>query len=63
MPWLGRSIAAVGVVLIVLPVIAALLWVSGRGSLPTVLAYAPTFVLLGILVFVVGIGIRTFGGR
>lgn len=63
MAWLGRSIAAVGVVLIALPVIAALLWVSGRGALPTVLAYAPTFVLVGILVFVIGIGIRTFAGR
>lgn len=62
MVWVGRSVAAVGIVLIALPIAAGLLSLLGT-DLPVFLAYSPTFVLLGIIVFVVGMAIRTLLGR
>ena len=55
----GRLLTVFGVALVAYPI------VGGIGSLadyhlPWATAYAPTFVLVGIFCFVVGIGLRTF---
>ncbi len=58
MVWVGRTIAGIGVLLVALPIVAFPLSLLGV-ELPLVTQYAPTFILGGIFVFVIGMAIRT----
>lgn len=60
MALLGRSVTVVGVLLIVAPLIGVALSFVDIG-VPMVVEYAPSFILGGIFVFVVGIALQTFG--
>lgn len=55
----GQILTAVGVLCILLPILGVILDFTGT-TLPYVIEYAPTFVLGGIVLFVVGVAIRTF---
>lgn len=60
MAVLGRAVTILGVLLVLAPLAGA------AGSIvdvtvPWVLEYAPTFILAGITVFVVGVGLQNFG--
>lgn len=58
----GRLVTIAGVVLILLPIVAFGLSLLGR-EFSTPLTFAPTFILGGIVVFVIGIAIQTLTGR
>ena len=60
MAWLGRTVTVAGVLLIVAPLVGVMLSFVGI-SLPWVTEFAPTFILGGIFVFVIGIGLQNFG--
>lgn len=55
---LGQGLSAVGVACIILPVLAVLSRALDGPELALATARAPTFVLGGLFLFVVGIGIR-----
>lgn len=59
MAWLGRGLTGIGVLLMVLPILGGLLSFVGP-SLPYVVEYAPTFILGGMLLFVIGVALRAF---
>ena len=58
MERIGQLLTVAGVASILFPLIGLVADLSGR-SVPYAIAYAPTFVLGGILLFVIGIAIRT----
>ena len=58
MEWIGRVLTVAGILCIILPIIGGLAYLAGT-ELPYVVSYAPTFVLGGILLFVIGIALRT----
>ena len=60
MPLLGRGITITGVVLVALPIIGGVLTLFDR-QIPWVIEFAPTFVLGGIVLFVLGIALQMFG--
>lgn len=60
MAWLGRTVTVAGVLLIIAPLVGVVLSFVDI-SLPWVIEYAPTFILGGIFLFVIGIGLQNFG--
>ena len=60
MALVGRAVTIIGVILILAPVIGVILDIVDI-TIPWVVDYAPSFILGGIFVFVLGIGLQTFG--
>lgn len=60
MRWLGYALSAAGIGLVLLPVLAGISSLLSGPALALPLTYAPTFVLAGILAFVVGVALRVY---
>lgn len=60
MGWIGEAVTVGGVGCIVLPILAGISRLVGGPGLSIALTYAPTFVIGGILLFVIGTIIRLY---
>ena len=60
MALLGRAITVIGAAMILAPPVGAVAGFLGQ-ELPYVLEYAPSFILGGLTVFIIGVGLQQFG--
>ena len=63
MGWVGRGLTVFGVIVMVLPVVAGVLTLTTDVHLAFVFNRIPSIVLMGILLFVVGIAVQTLTER
>lgn len=61
MKTIGRALTGVGVLAILLPLLAGLFRIVGGPDVGVALEYAPSFVIGGLLLFVVGTALRVYG--
>lgn len=60
MALVGRGVTILGVAMIIAPLLGVALSFGGY-TIPWVVEYAPTFILGGIFLFVIGVALQTFG--
>lgn len=60
MATVSRMVTIGGIVLILLPIVGGIATVFGSDFLSLATDRAPTFMLLGIFLFVVGVGLREY---